>query len=59
VTTVAEGVEDAETAITLRGYGCEVAQGYCYSPPLSPTATLELLSARPSELAPASALRTG
>jgi EAL domain-containing protein (putative c-di-GMP-specific phosphodiesterase class I) len=59
VTTVAAGVENAETAIALRGYGCEVAQGYYYSPPLSPPAMLEMLSARPSELAPTCVLRTG
>jgi diguanylate cyclase (GGDEF)-like protein len=33
--TVAEGVENAETASRLREYGCDVAQGYFFSPPLS------------------------
>jgi EAL domain-containing protein (putative c-di-GMP-specific phosphodiesterase class I) len=33
--TVAEGVENAETASRLREYGCDVAQGYYLSPPLS------------------------
>ena len=35
-TVVAEGVEDAATAHKLRDYGCEIAQGFYYSPPLSP-----------------------
>jgi EAL domain-containing protein (putative c-di-GMP-specific phosphodiesterase class I) len=34
LTTVAEGVEDAETAACLRAYGCDVAQGYYYSRPV-------------------------
>jgi diguanylate cyclase len=46
VTTVAEGVEDALTAIRLLEYGCEVAQGYYYSPPVSAQAMLEMLSSR-------------
>ena len=33
VTTVAEGVENAEMAAWLRDRGCEVAQGILYSPP--------------------------
>ena len=33
--TVAEGVENTETASRLREYGCDVAQGYYLSPPLS------------------------
>ncbi len=32
--TVAEGVENPEQADMLRGMGCELAQGYWYSPPL-------------------------
>lgn len=35
VTPVAEGVENAETVTRLLEYGCEVAQGYLYSPPLA------------------------
>lgn len=46
VTTVAEGVEDALTAIRLLEYGCEVAQGYYYSPPVPAPAMLEMLSSR-------------
>jgi diguanylate cyclase len=44
VTTVAEGIEDAATVARLREYGCDVAQGYYYSPPLDAAAMLELLS---------------
>jgi EAL domain-containing protein (putative c-di-GMP-specific phosphodiesterase class I) len=43
--TVAEGVEDAETADRLRAYACDVAQGFHYSPPLSPAAMEALLRA--------------
>jgi diguanylate cyclase (GGDEF)-like protein len=43
VTTVAEGVENAATAAKLREYGCEVAQGYYYSPPLAAPDLLKLL----------------
>ncbi len=43
VTTVAEGVEDAETVARLREYGCEMAQGYFCSPPLAAEAIGELL----------------
>lgn len=44
VTTVAEGVENAETAAKLREFGCEVAQGYYYSPPISAAAMMNLLA---------------
>jgi diguanylate cyclase (GGDEF)-like protein len=44
VTTVAEGVENAETATWLRDRGCEVGQGMLYSPPISGQAVMELLS---------------
>jgi diguanylate cyclase (GGDEF)-like protein len=44
VTTVAEGVENAETATWLRDRGCEVAQGILYSPPITGQAVMELLS---------------
>jgi diguanylate cyclase (GGDEF)-like protein len=33
---VAEGVEDRETSATLVGLGCELAQGFFYSPPIPP-----------------------
>jgi diguanylate cyclase (GGDEF)-like protein len=44
VTTVAEGVEDEATAARLREYGCEVGQGYYYSPPLASSELLELFT---------------
>ncbi|HEY2197868.1 MAG TPA: bifunctional diguanylate cyclase/phosphodiesterase [Mycobacterium sp.] len=44
VTTVAEGVENAETAEWLRDRGCEVGQGILYSPPITGQAVMELLS---------------
>ncbi|KUI24529.1 diguanylate phosphodiesterase [Mycobacterium sp. IS-1496] len=43
LTTVAEGVENAETAERLRAYRCDVAQGFFYSPPLSRAGTAALL----------------
>lgn len=46
LTTVAEGVEDPETATLLRDYGCQVAQGYLYSAPLTPPDMLSLLKLR-------------
>uniref|UniRef100_A0A5Q5BJ25 Diguanylate cyclase/phosphodiesterase n=2 Tax=unclassified Mycobacterium TaxID=2642494 RepID=A0A5Q5BJ25_MYCSS len=45
LTTVAEGVENAETAERLRDYGCDVAQGFHYSPPLSAPGVTALLRA--------------
>jgi diguanylate cyclase (GGDEF)-like protein len=53
VTTVAEGVENGATAAKLREYGCEVAQGYYYSPPLAAPDLIELLLSTTS--APAAA----
>ena len=47
VTTVAEGVENAETAAALRDYGCDVAQGFYYSPPITAPAVLDLLTCCP------------
>ena len=44
VTTVAEGVENAETAERLREFGCDVAQGYYYSPPVSAAAMMNMLA---------------
>jgi len=44
VTTVAEGVENAETAEWLRDRGCEVAQGIYYSPPIAAPAMMELIA---------------
>lgn len=44
VTTVAEGVENADTASRLREYGCDVVQGFHYSRPLSADDLVDLLS---------------
>jgi diguanylate cyclase len=46
LTTVAEGVENAETVALLRDYGCCYVQGYLYSEPLTAGAMLDLLTAR-------------
>ncbi|QTF08383.1 sensor domain-containing phosphodiesterase [Brenneria izadpanahii] len=35
-TVLAEGVEDEETALTLKEFGCDEAQGYFFSKPVSP-----------------------
>jgi EAL domain-containing protein (putative c-di-GMP-specific phosphodiesterase class I) len=43
LTTVAEGVENAETAARLREYGCDVGQGYFFSAPLSAQGVVDLL----------------
>ena len=43
LTTVAEGVENAETAARLREYGCDIGQGYFFSPPLSAQEVVDLL----------------
>lgn len=46
LTTVVEGVETAEIAAVLRDMGCDVGQGYYFSPPLTLEELLELLSPR-------------
>ena len=43
LTTVAEGVENADTAALLREYGCDVGQGYFFSAPLSAEGVVDLL----------------
>lgn len=43
LTTVGEGVENAETAARLRDYGCDVAQGFYYSPPVSAAELLAMM----------------
>jgi len=52
--TVAEGVENAETASRLREYGCDVAQGYYFSPPLSVEELIESLAKPTTRSEPAS-----
>jgi diguanylate cyclase (GGDEF)-like protein len=44
MTSVAEGVENAATAAILSEYGCDVAQGFHYSPPLAAVELRKLLS---------------
>lgn len=43
LTTVAEGVETAEVAARLVDYGCDVVQGFHFSPPLTADEVLRLL----------------
>lgn len=40
--TVAEGVENLQTADWLRRHGCDIVQGYYFSPPLSAVEVLSL-----------------
>ncbi len=52
---VAEGVENPETATRLRDYHCDWAQGYHFSPPLTPQALADMFtpaSANPSTAVP-------
>jgi EAL domain-containing protein (putative c-di-GMP-specific phosphodiesterase class I) len=51
LTTVVEGIENAETAALVRDYGCDVGQGYYFSRPVTSEELLELLRRQ----APASA----
>ncbi len=44
VTTVAEGIDNAETAAYLRNCGCGVAQGIYYSPPVAAPVIMELIA---------------
>ncbi len=43
LTTVAEGVETADTAAALKEFGCDVVQGHYYSPPLTTDDLMKLL----------------
>ncbi|PND58071.1 GGDEF-domain containing protein [Mycobacterium sp. ENV421] len=45
--TVAEGIEDAETLAQLREYGCDVGQGYYFSPPVPFERLLAMLAKPP------------
>src|SRR5690606_19501237 len=40
---IAEGVETAAQQAQLRGYGCDIGQGYWYHPALPPERFLQLL----------------
>ncbi|WP_268932366.1 EAL domain-containing protein [Mycolicibacterium hodleri] len=44
VTCVAEGVASAAVADRLQEYGCDLAQGYYFSPPIGAPSLLETLS---------------
>ena len=43
INIVAEGIESAETAAWLRDHGCDVGQGFHFSPPVSSEELIELL----------------
>jgi EAL domain-containing protein (putative c-di-GMP-specific phosphodiesterase class I) len=50
LTTVAEGVETPTASDALTGFGCDVAQGNYYSPPLTASELMRMLarSSRPA-----------
>ncbi|WP_163806199.1 putative bifunctional diguanylate cyclase/phosphodiesterase [Mycolicibacterium anyangense] len=52
LTTVAEGVESAELAARVAELGCDVVQGFYYSPPVPATELMELLSSTAAFSAP-------
>jgi EAL domain-containing protein (putative c-di-GMP-specific phosphodiesterase class I) len=54
ITSVAEGVENAATAEALLQYGCEVAQGFYFSPPIPAGAIADLACAQRSPAEPVS-----
>lgn len=45
---IAEGIENAKQWEHLRDFGCDLGQGYFFSPPLDPEAASKLLRARTS-----------
>jgi diguanylate cyclase (GGDEF)-like protein/PAS domain S-box-containing protein len=47
IQVVAEGVETAEQVAVLSAYGCKLAQGYFFSPPVSAQAFTELVRRQP------------
>jgi diguanylate cyclase (GGDEF)-like protein len=51
MTTVAEGVENVETMELVRKFGCDFAQGYYYSPPLTSESMVALLKSSPRGIA--------
>jgi EAL domain-containing protein (putative c-di-GMP-specific phosphodiesterase class I) len=46
MTTIAEGIEGQEEALTLKSLGCEAAQGYYFAKPLKDADALALLTER-------------
>jgi EAL domain-containing protein (putative c-di-GMP-specific phosphodiesterase class I) len=55
---VAEGTEQAEQIAELRRLGCEMAQGYFFSPPVDPEDAAKLLGGT-TRIVPLNASRTG
>lgn len=51
IVCVAEGVEDAATAELLTSYGCDVAQGFYFSPPVTADELPAMMSAQHSPVA--------
>jgi len=47
IQVVAEGVETADQVAVLSAYGCKLAQGYFFSPPVSPAEFTELITRQP------------
>ena len=47
IQVVAEGVETAEQVAVLSSYGCKLAQGFYFSPPVSAQAFTELVTRQP------------
>ena len=52
LTTVAEGVESADLAARVAELGCDVMQGFYYSPPVPPLELLQILLAANSPAQP-------
>jgi EAL domain-containing protein (putative c-di-GMP-specific phosphodiesterase class I) len=52
IQVVAEGVETAEQVAVLSAYGCKLAQGYFFSPPVSAQAFTELVTRQPFAMLP-------
>jgi diguanylate cyclase (GGDEF)-like protein len=46
IVCVAEGVENAATADLLRSYGCDIAQGFYFSPPVTADELSRMMSAQ-------------
>jgi EAL domain-containing protein (putative c-di-GMP-specific phosphodiesterase class I) len=46
LTTVAEGIESPSQARAIRGFGCDLAQGFLFSRPVAPTRIAEILADR-------------
>ncbi len=44
LTTVAEGIENAETVAWLRDHGCRIGQGFYLSPPVDAATLLALMA---------------